>query len=288
MVGHNARAHFAEPQELLAIESLKSGSPGLTPVFIREIASAFREIFSNDWPEFAACFSCEALLPQRVKFSASEILRSEKSYVSSAELEGVTTLPFCPHCDRPMQFFIDLEVTVKKFSTKFYRDACITVIRSGGERVISGFTFASRCSLREAFEQEEWRHPYAYAAQQDPCYARSFSDFLQIVAPELQEILMRPVGPETPVLLWNCVAIRPDLRSRGYLSRMLDSFCSTLPEAQHELPILGQCEKRSRFCQLLRASGWRAIEGFLPAEQVLMCGPPGSFVLKLGAAGEAS
>jgi len=84
--------------------------------------------------------------------------------------------------------------------------------------------------------------------------------------------LGQSVSPSTDILLWNCVAIRPDLRSRGYLSRMLDSFCRLIPESLYDLPVLGQSEKGSKFYHILQASGWKEIEGFLPTGQVFMCG----------------
>jgi hypothetical protein len=260
-----------------SLENLTSGCPDLTPQVIQEIADAFREIFSNEWPEFAACFSCDARLPQRVKFSASEILRPAATYIPLSQLENVKALPPCPHCGRQMEFFIDSATTVQKLALKFSRNAFITLIRSDRTREISGFTFASLCSLKQAFEQEEWKHPYAYAAQQDPRYERSFTDFLEILAPELERISGQPVDSNTEVFLSNCVAIKPCLRSRGFLAQMLTSFYLMIPEELHNVPVLGQAEKGSKFYQLLQKAGLKKIEGFLPRGQAFMCGHHGSF-----------
>lgn len=247
---------------------------------VSEVADFFREIFSNDWKNYAACVDCEVGQPGGMRVSAREVYANKDKSIPLEVIDFAKILPDCPCCKGKMIRFIDAEKTLAKFRNKFKENAVLTVLRDESDKV-SGMIFGNVCTLKEAFESEEWKHPHAYAAMQDPRLFRDFNKFYSELRHQIE--ISGYSGPtietDFPIFLSNCAAIDPVARGKGYLPQLMREHINAIPKSYTDnLGIIGEVERNSKFHLILKKVGLIDAGDLLGQNHLILFGSLSDFV----------
>lgn len=251
---------------------------------IQKVIELFRFTFSNDWPQYAVCPPCDSSQPHGMRFKASEVYQTHNQPVPVFAQEQKPLIPDCPCCQQPMVLYMDPQKTSEKIRKKLEKDAILTTIENEQNGELLGFTFGRKWTLREAFEAEEWQHPYAYTENPNPKYARSFEDFQTAVTPAIRQTMTEAgiqtstINGDTEIFLHNCTVTHPLIRGKKIMPQMMHEFQSAVPESMRNIPVIGETDKNSRFERILQSNGSLSVGGFLHPSLVLMVAHHGTSI----------
>lgn len=246
------------------IETLKSP---IDESVIREVTAFFRETFSNDWPTYAVCQDCDSTRPGGMRLSAPDVYDTGGRRVPIEVLDHLPIIPDCPCCGEQMEMFMDAQRTFEKLDAKLNRDGFLALLRDPNTNEILGLTFGHICTLKEAFDMEEWGHPYSYSAAPDPKHYQDFDPFCARIRERLAEVgYSGPSveGPDTDVFLSNCAITHPKIRGLGFLPFFLQGFVNSIPdEIKDRYATLGEVENGSKFHHVMLDAGQIGVGGVL-------------------------
>jgi hypothetical protein len=266
-------------------------SEQITQNHIREITDFFIWIFAND---FAGQYLFYPSMGTPI--SAQEAFGVQPGeYIDVERLKSFSLEDFPRHPQTGEQavFWIDPEVTARKLAAKLKKDGHAVLVRSRDTGQVEGFIFGHKCTLREAFETEEWQNPHGYSRSEYTGDHRKFDNFLQkiqgAIAMNRERFAQLLTGPldlteESEVYIWNCFAMSPGLRAQGLSLEMIREFFALIPmEMREKLFEIGEPLYRSFSHHMMRAAGARDISGVLQPGENLQ---KGDQLLILGALSE--
>ncbi len=243
---------------------------------IREISDFFRLTFSNDWLNYVTCPPCDSTKPEGMRFSAKDVYANSGQDIPIEVIDFSPMIPDCPCCKEPMVLVMDPDKTHEKLRQKFLDKAIVTLLRDQDTAEILGISFGNVRTLREAFHSEEWGHPYAYTATQDPQYERDFNQFYQSIKERIDtsKSYQGPdITPDGQVFLYNCSITSPKIRRTGYLPIMLQNFMDSIPDdIKDNLAVIGEAEQGSRFQNIVKRAGLIEVPGSLSEHYTIMLG----------------
>ncbi len=242
------------------------GPNEMTPEQIREISDFFRFMFNNAWGEFVVCTQCDPVQEGGMQRSAMDVFGTGEDYVSVEQMDGLTSLPDCPCCTKPMELFHDPEATFQKMQGKLASDGYASILRekAASDR-ISGFTFGYGSTVEGVFEGE-WKNRYNYLKEPPPEHDRQLQaliDRLNDAAPDT------PFSADTPVFGWNCIATAPWVRSVGSLHGIMTSFFDSIPDHHMGQHVIGESQIGSTANRMFKRGGVTDVPGFLEGKNIV-------------------
>lgn len=272
----------AEILPTYSFQNLHSESPELTDEIIQEISDFFLWIFANEFAGQYLFYPTEGKpIPPHIVFG-----KQKGAFISLKELKAFDpkAYPKHPTTGEHAVFWIDPEVTFRRFQEKFKKNAHITLLRKNKDQTLAGFIFGHRCTLREAFSSEEWENPHYYSSYSGKQHWRSFEVFQEKINQALQRYPekfapllgeKKCLEADDPVYVWNCFALTPEARRQGKTLEMTREFFSQIPkEMKEQLIELGEPLFGSQSHHMMRTAGAIDIPGFLKQGDHLNDGDP--------------
>jgi hypothetical protein len=237
---------------------------------VREISDFFRWIFTNDWNQFAVCPPCEEELKQEIRLSAPQAFQSEE-HVPLELIDDPKNLPCCPHCSKPMKWFHDPEKTRQNLQRKLLDlgDGYASLIRHPSDGKVAGFTFGYGATLRQEFEGE-WQNRYLYMKEPPHKAGRDLDALIEAIN---QVFPNSPMGPDSKVFGWNCIALAPNARFNMLLGNMMRSLFNSIPPNERDRMIVGEAIKGSPAYRVFKTLGARDIPDYLENNETILGGP---------------
>ncbi|MGE3279036.1 MAG: SET domain-containing protein [Candidatus Altimarinota bacterium] len=216
------------------VQTLLSESGEITDEVLWEVTWFFWWLFAND---FAGQF---LFYPSEKKpISAQQAFGvSDGSYVPFEKLltYSPAEYPVHPTTGEQAIYWVHPQAAFQKFQQKFSQQGILTLLRDEAGQII-GLTFGRKCSLRDAFSQEEWENPVAYSGHA-VSEKRDFKRFMDSINqtlnhhPHLTEGSERPqqLSAESEVYVWNCIGISKNAHGKGHFWKLTSEFFKHIPE----------------------------------------------------------
>lgn len=214
--------HFqsiAEKNKQTQIEGYEGAD--ITPELVRELGEKFREIFSNGYGYGQWIFypsDEQPLSPQQVFKTDHYFPLSELDTVDLGKLKHPETGESPVLCHDPKTLY-------EKLLKKLAGQGQLAILKNSLGKILA-FSFGYRAAVQEAFQNEEWENPVNYSGVQPLSGLRSFEFFLEALNQKTPE----PLQADSPVYVWNCMAVDPELEGRGELLKITKKLFSLVPE----------------------------------------------------------
>lgn len=204
------------------------GPDGFDDVTLRRMSGFFREVFATAFGQYLFYPSqLEPIAPEAVLGARPATLAVLDDLDREAHGSAAGEIPHFWH--EPATTFDNLR---RKLSGRGH-----AVLQHGPHGEMRAMTFAYRCSLREAFGWEEWENPVTYSGFRPEGRLRSFEQFRTAIqaavaarpAAFAATLARPPLGGDSPVLVWNCVAVGPGYRGLGLAPMLMRRLAETLP-----------------------------------------------------------
>ncbi len=251
------------------------GPQDMDEVAVRRIAAFFRETF-------AVAFRQYLFYPSRLEPIAPDAVFGPEACRAGLDLEQLDELNLAAHRsgsgEAPL-FWHEPQATIDLMRRKLLGKGH-AVLYYGPRGDLGAMTFAYPCTLREAFAWEEWENPVAYSGHVPPGRLRSFARFRD----RLQETLsahpaafagVPPLTEDSPVFVWNCVAVAPDHRRGGLALELMRRLAGGV-EAQPGVLHLGEVMPGSYWNGMMKRAAAVEVPGALgeaPGQPLLLASP---------------
>ena len=290
---HSAPKHYRDSQLLAALqERMEQGQPkasvyereAITPEIISELSASFRELFSNEYGQYAFYPSEMKPLPPRHFFK-------EDGFVDLEHLDTLDLSQF-PHPEtgeHPVLWHAP--DTVEDRLSHLSHNGQLSISRSFKTGKIDAFAFGYSASICEAFKTEEWHNPTNYSGLTNPKYLRDFDVFIESINEALRDNessfgKQASLRAESPVYIWNCFGVMPEARRQGLMKKVSRGLAKMIQASGFDGDIgLLESQPDSLAYRLFKEAGAIEVCGALDsgkennaASQVLMAFPVSSFI----------
>lgn len=260
----NESSQSTETQDGFTVENVTSRE--ITPEIVGEIADFFRYMFCNAFGQYIFYPSEGVAISPKEAFGTSD-----KTYIPLDQLDAfdLDAFPRHPATGERAEFWHHPDVTRDIFLRKLGSHAHISIVR-GSDGNIEGVCFGHKCTLRDAFETEEWENPQLYSGIPSQ-NMRSFDVFKEKISTAIRDNeelgLSADISDEDMVYVWNTVACSP--RARGYSRKLMSGLRDLVEqEEKNDLLEIYEAQHGSIADRMFRRAGGIYVPGFLQDEDV--------------------
>jgi predicted GNAT family N-acyltransferase len=235
---------------------------------LKEIANFFRFIFNNLYDGQYLTYPSIG-----TPISVQQVFGVDKdTCVPLEQLDVYDTSQFPVHSetDEKAIFWHNPEVTFQRFKEKSKKDAHFAIFRDCETEKIAGLIFGHICTLKEAFETEEWENPLYYSSIKNPEQFRDFQVFLNNINKKLKSHDLQQLYPDSLVYSWNLIATRQDVRGLKYFLKLMKHFLNLIPkEIKKNLIVIGEAKHKSTAYTYFKMCGLIDVPGILTDGETL-------------------
>lgn len=259
------------------------GPQELDEVAVRRIAAFFRETFAVAFRQYLFYPSRLEPIPPDAVFDADTC----RAGLGLDQLDGLDLAAHRAADGEVPAFWHAPQATLDLMRRKLLGKGH-AVLYYGPRGDLGAMTFAYPCTLREAFAWEEWENPVAYSGHVPTGRLRDFARFRDRLRETLAADPARfadipALTEDSPVFVWNCVAVAPDYRRGGLaidLMRRLAAQVEAPPGVLH----LGEVMPGSYWHGMMRRAAAVDVPGALgegPGQPLLLVSPLAEHIRRL-------